>query len=895
MNKSFGSVRVISGKCLSETECATLPPGSVPLGEEATEQMSDNTVNTALSLRNGSAHPIICSHGSLYPLSCNHSGSRVIALKNLLHSGDHSSSGNIDMATSLVCLPITTRSELIYKPKHPSDQTNAEPFLAAQLRTCADDPWTTDGSLLPSVCCHLQFWTTDHLRPRSLSLDHLNCLVRSSIHSHNNYTQRSTTMRSCLATYSDSHSVADTEAAVDHVTSSPHGVQFHLSDSVERKSEEDTRLAVIPPMYSSAVWWLDNNGASDGGVVNRKAVISLSASPELRPSPSFLDVKDNYNQQHLLLPGRSDFEDELVCEVAHLELSEFLIGELEYLNSVSLIRSLLDTNSCNPDPSRSPRSSTTSSMPIPVSIPESRGRAIEQSLTNFGLLTYIDPQNQMKQLSTNLRTASQQCQYRQSHNRSPFVDLFAGSIQEGRFLDDDQSNWPQSTGGRSQPNLHTMWDDEASNSSLDLLQTRFVTGLAADLVTSCMERFAGQPEPMAFLKDLHQRVMQTCDADWAFNEARGDNDCFTGPQSCKMLTNRALIPSNSAVMLTSLDRVTDSTQENTGKSTLKESCEAILAPLEQKNLEIHHGFLTSSVRLDPPASVGVPFRRGSINALCTPLPFELLTSPPVPRSKRKTIMASQRNRCAGCGAFVETRYLKRMRFCEFFGKFFCCVCHVNTLMVLPGNLLTNWDFRMLPVCNIARDRLNQLHHQPLLQFSDFNPRVVQYQTSLRNCSVLRKQGNLLLPFVRLCPNAGEPLKALKQLPQHWLDTPDLWSVADLCGVRDGQLDHRLHSALEPLVAHLSDCIRCRAQGFVCEICHSGQILFPFGQVNTVTCPSCTACFHRTCLRNPKPETCPRCVRRKQRRRLTQPGLLNALVSVAHAACESDEEQMLARV
>ncbi|KAF6772311.1 hypothetical protein AHF37_08572 [Paragonimus kellicotti] len=46
MNKSFGSVRVISGKCLSETECATLAPGSVPLGEEATEQMSDSTLNT---------------------------------------------------------------------------------------------------------------------------------------------------------------------------------------------------------------------------------------------------------------------------------------------------------------------------------------------------------------------------------------------------------------------------------------------------------------------------------------------------------------------------------------------------------------------------------------------------------------------------------------------------------------------------------------------------------------------------------------------------------------------------------------------------------------------------------------------------------------------------------
>lgn len=91
-----------------------------------------------------------------------------------------------------------------------------------------------------------------------------------------------------------------------------------------------------------------------------------------------------------------------------------------------------------------------------------------------------------------------------------------------------------------------------------------------------------------------------------------------------------------------------------------------------------------------------------------------------------------------------------MRFCEFFGRYFCCVCHSNTLMTLPGNLVTCWDFRMLSVSNFARDRLRQLHNQPLLRTIDFNKQVLNRQSNLVNCLTLRKQGNLMLPFIQQC-------------------------------------------------------------------------------------------------------------------------------------------------
>uniref|UniRef100_A0A5K3EYV9 DUF4206 domain-containing protein n=1 Tax=Mesocestoides corti TaxID=53468 RepID=A0A5K3EYV9_MESCO len=68
----------------------------------------------------------------------------------------------------------------------------------------------------------------------------------------------------------------------------------------------------------------------------------------------------------------------------------------------------------------------------------------------------------------------------------------------------------------------------------------------------------------------------------------------------------------------------------------------------------------------------------------------LIISPIIPKEKRKGILLSQENHCFGCGVYVETKYLRSLRFCEYFGRFFCCVCHANTLMVVPGALLHSW-------------------------------------------------------------------------------------------------------------------------------------------------------------------------------------------------------------
>ncbi|VDO01222.1 unnamed protein product [Rodentolepis nana] len=142
---------------------------------------------------------------------------------------------------------------------------------------------------------------------------------------------------------------------------------------------------------------------------------------------------------------------------------------------------------------------------------------------------------------------------------------------------------------------------------------------------------------------------------------------------------------------------------------------------------------------------------------------------------------------------------------------------------------------------------------------------------------------MLLVFV-LFISGGEALTQISQLPSHWVTSADNWSMSDLVCLANTpnspqSLIVRLRACLEICVEHIYQCVRCRARGHLCEVCHSGRVLFPnFGQVDTRVCSDCGACFHRACLVklphesgsakgkdfHPDHRSCPRCARIRQR-------------------------------
>ncbi|CAH8450202.1 unnamed protein product [Schistosoma intercalatum] len=692
-----------------------------------------------------------------------------------------------------------------------------------------------------SSCCHM---VRLNGLIKSVSMEHLRCLKQTSV----GYSQQTNGLKNSFVScdWLNTRPFTNTNIPVESRSSGD-----GQTDDEEELSEVNYR---ITPDIQSKI----NSNSS-----NEVKVFLGSHCKSHSPSNSF--IHDQINTKHLLLPGRSAFVKHLVREVAYFEICEFLIGQIE---------EIYDMENCEFLDSVYGEKDKDKSLQIPTDFQVHKSNTLPSSLLSSHM-TLVDVTDQ------NLR--------------NPLINSTLHS----------QSR-------------ETDYCEHCVDSA---------TGLAVSLVNTCIQETAqNEKQEMILFKflKLQELLLKTCDINWV----RLNQQFIESPRSTRFnydikfqnfsKNNRLSSTSSNSIQLNSQGRCntfhhfTSLSQSSNSKRSMKSTSQSdysssmltssssfvnhsttlskptinklsnnstiiidTLSKNDNSNNNDNHANNRSLISLNkdfqlsskmgsdnqdyPTSSLSLSSGFG-----CTPLPYGLLINPPIQKSKRKGVLVSQNNRCAGCGAFIETRYLKRMRFCEFFGRYFCCVCHSNTLMTLPGNLVTCWDFRMLSVSNFARDRLRQLHNQPLLRTIDFNKQVLNRQSNLVNCLTLRKQGNLMLPFIQQCQTAQQ-LVDFTSIPSHWFETPDLWSMADLHSVHDGKLSITLRALLLPLVEHISICKRCLACGFICEICKSGQILFPFGQVNTTICSGCSACFHRACLHSPNPETCPRCIRRAFKR------------------------------
>ncbi|CAH8448400.1 unnamed protein product [Heterobilharzia americana] len=504
---------------------------------------------------------------------------------------------------------------------------------------------------------------------------------------------------------------------------------------------------------------------------------SINSSSDELYSPSISFTNDQTDiQHHLLLPGRSTFEKHLVREVAYFELCEFLIEQMEEIYDTETYKLLLSS------------------------------------------------------------------EINQKHNDRP-----------SQMHPDHQITLIDTT-------IHKL-DNPLTQDHQHIVNT--ATGLAISLVNMCIENTNNNEKAEIIscrLFELREILLQTFDIDWVDLDEQSTNSnkkttILTYNNKLQRLFKSFSFSKTSQYPIKSLDNSIELTHQSLHAKSFHQPMNSKLTVQSRPQSSYLSLFLnsfnsirhpwtsasivslknTSMIELDNPSvkstlkqdnKLNLPFSKhhSSVDFVCTPLPFGLLINPPVLKSKRKAILASQNNRCAGCGAFIET------------------------------------------LSNFARDRLHQLHNEPLLRTIDFNKQVLNRQSNnLLNCITLRRQGNLMLPFIERC-QAAQQLIDFQSIPNHWFKTPDLWSMADLHTVHNGKLSIILRNILLPIVEHISLCERCLAQGFICEICKSGQILFPFGQINTIICSNCSACFHRTCLNNiPKLETCPRCIRRAIKR------------------------------
>ncbi|XP_066997403.2 uncharacterized protein Plekhm1 isoform X2 [Anabrus simplex] len=174
--------------------------------------------------------------------------------------------------------------------------------------------------------------------------------------------------------------------------------------------------------------------------------------------------------------------------------------------------------------------------------------------------------------------------------------------------------------------------------------------------------------------------------------------------------------------------------------------------------------------------------------------------------------------CKSCGHPVGMNFGKA-RVCSFVGGYFCPECHVGDEWIIPARVIHNWDFRRYPVAKKSAAFLDEIQHHPLLDLKILNPRL-------------------------------------------YLAVEEMAQLQDLLQIPSGGLAQLLQRVVSFARGHILGCWLCSQKGFICEICNSPKVIYPFDTESTYRCSVCCAVFHVGCLDASKP--CPKCERRQKR-------------------------------
>ncbi|NXD93156.1 RUBIC protein, partial [Chaetorhynchus papuensis] len=243
---------------------------------------------------------------------------------------------------------------------------------------------------------------------------------------------------------------------------------------------------------------------------------------------------------------------------------------------------------------------------------------------------------------------------------------------------------------------------------------------------------------------------------------------------------------------------------------------------------------------------------------------------------RKVAVAKQNYRCAGCGIRTDPDYIKRLRYCEYLGKYFCQCCHENAQTIIPSRILRKWDFSKYYVSNFSKDLLSKIWSDPLFNVQAINPALYQKVKALNQVRLLRIQLFHMKNMFKTCRLAKDLLDSFDTVPGHLTEDLHLYSLSDFSAIKKGDLMPRLTELLKAGSLHIDKCMLCQAKGFICEFCQNeDDIIFPFELNKCRTCEECKACYHKSCFKSTR---CPRCERLQARRELMAKQSMESYIS-----------------
>ncbi|XP_062972183.1 pleckstrin homology domain-containing family M member 3 [Elgaria multicarinata webbii] len=223
-------------------------------------------------------------------------------------------------------------------------------------------------------------------------------------------------------------------------------------------------------------------------------------------------------------------------------------------------------------------------------------------------------------------------------------------------------------------------------------------------------------------------------------------------------------------------------------------------------------------------------------------------------------LTAQSFKCAGCQCSIGLSNGKA-KVCSYSGWYYCNICHVDDNFLIPARLVHNWDTSKYKVSKQAKEFLEYVYEEPLIDIQQENPMLYRHVEPLGTVVRLRQQLKSLRAYLFSCRAAVAEDLRRRIFPREYLfQQIHLYSLADLQQVIEGKLAPFLGKVIKFATSHVYSCSLCSQKGFVCEICNNGEILYPFEDSSTSRCESCGAVFHSECKVKAVP--CPRCVRRE---------------------------------
>ncbi|XP_075257478.1 uncharacterized protein LOC142349647 isoform X2 [Convolutriloba macropyga] len=204
--------------------------------------------------------------------------------------------------------------------------------------------------------------------------------------------------------------------------------------------------------------------------------------------------------------------------------------------------------------------------------------------------------------------------------------------------------------------------------------------------------------------------------------------------------------------------------------------------------------------------------------------------------------------------------------CDYSGLYYCGNCHWNDLMVIPARVVFNWDFRPYRVSRYWHAYLQMVYRKAIVNISDLNPSLYNHIEELGTVNNMRKDILKMKSYFVGCRNASSKrLLLLLENRQHFVENSHMFSLKDLVDIENKSLLTTFQKIYDLFSNHIRrDCEICKNRGFICELCDSGAVIFPFDD-NVHVCPTCESTYHERCYENYRKQECPRCSRRRQRK------------------------------